>query len=102
MSYTQSNNILEQGESLTNRTKSNMIVRTGTAIAISTLISLSYNPDCIEDLIAINNTNTFQFIGNQEMEQKKSYEDRYSEISQADWYIKSYQDMSIGELINLD
>lgn len=41
-------------------------------------------------------------LDHKEVEQKSSFKDRYAQISQSDWFVKRYKDMSIGELINLD
>ena len=96
-----SNDIKEYRDTCTTKSKANVVSRAGTAIAITALLTVSFSNDCPEFTPNMNSTNTFQYMANKKIE-KNSYRDRYQKIVNSDWFVNSYKDMSLGELLSID
>ncbi|MDK2977992.1 MAG: hypothetical protein PWP52_706 [Bacteroidales bacterium] len=96
-----SNDITSYRDTCLTRSKTNLISRTGTAIAITTLLTVTISNDYQEDYIQTNNTTTFEFVANKEVK-KLSYKDRYQKIANSDWFVNSYKNMSLGELLSIE
>jgi len=84
------------------KSKTNVVKRTGTAVVFSSLMALSFANETPEYFTSIFETNTFEYVANKHAVQKLSFRERYKQISKSDWFINSYKDMSIGEIINVD